>query len=42
MAIPTTAYMAHGCSVQWNSEVAMAIRAASAVCPSTVPGGGLT
>ena len=38
--MPSTAYMAQGCSVQWNSDVAMAVSTASAVPASTVAGGG--
>jgi hypothetical protein len=41
MASPTTAYIAHGCRVQWNSVVAMATSIASGDSGAAVPGGGL-
>src|SRR3712207_2558058 len=42
MASPTTAYMAHGCSVQWNRVVAIAVSMAWADSASGVSGGGAT
>src|SRR5919107_3838562 len=42
MASPTTAYIAHGCSVQWNSVVAIAVWMASDDSASLVSGGGVT
>src|SRR5919107_203910 len=42
MASPTTAYIAHGCSVQWNSVVAIAVWMASDDSASDVSGGGAT
>ncbi len=38
--MPTTAYIAQGCRVQWKMDVAMAVWMAAGVRPSTVPGGG--
>jgi hypothetical protein len=42
MASPTTAYIAHGCSVQWNSVVAIAVWMAWDDSASLVSGGGAT
>src|SRR3712207_129616 len=42
MASPTTAYRAHGCSVQWNSVVAIAVWMASDDSAWVVSGGGAT
>src|ERR671920_636686 len=42
MASPTTAYIAQGCSVQWNSVVAIAVWMASDDSASLVSGGGAT
>src|SRR3712207_8201830 len=42
MASPTTAYIAHGCSVQWKSVVAIAVWIASDDSAWVVSGGGAT
>src|SRR3712207_3161160 len=42
MANPTTAYRAHGCNVQWNRVVAIAVWMASDDSASVVSGGGAT
>src|SRR5918997_6008603 len=42
MASPTTAYIAQGCSVQWNNVVAIAVWMASDDSASVVSGGGAT
>ncbi|GAA4328276.1 hypothetical protein GCM10023178_41090 [Actinomadura luteofluorescens] len=34
--------MDHGCSVQWNIVVAMAVSIAASLCGGSVPGGGST
>lgn len=42
MARPTTAYIAHGWSVQWKRVVAMAVSMAWLASAGSVPGGGVT